>query len=220
MPGAVAILPIKRFEAAKQRLAHGVPAPARRELAAAMAADVLEALGQVGGLDAIVVVTGEPAVAELAEAAGAELVRDERDAGQSAAALRGLEHPTARIADRALLVPGDCPALEPAEIELLLAGAAPAPSVAVIPDRHETGTNGLLLSPPGAIAPAFGPGSFARHVEAGRTVGAAVHVERLPSLALDVDTPGDLAALRDALAALPRAAHRTRAALERLTAAG
>jgi 2-phospho-L-lactate guanylyltransferase len=37
-----------------------------------------------------------------------------------------------------------------------------------------------------------------------------------PSLELDVDTPGDLAALRTALAALPGAAPRTRAALARL----
>ena len=63
-------------------------------------------------------------------------------------------------ADRALLVPGDCPALDPGEVSALLAHTAP---VVIVPDRHGTGTNALLLAPPDAIAPSFGPGSFARH---------------------------------------------------------
>jgi len=214
--GTVAILPVKRFDAAKQRLSEGVAPAGRRELAAAMVSDVLGALRDAGGLDALVVVSGEPAVLEAAQDAGAETVRDDRDDGQSAAVLRGLAHPRARGADRALLVPGDCPALDPADIERLLAGAAPAPSVAVVPDRHETGTNALLLAPPDVIVPAFGPGSMARHTEAAHGAGATVHVERLASLALDVDTPDDLRALREMLEGLPGGATATRAALAAL----
>ena len=61
-------------------------------------------------------------------------------------------------------MPGDCPALSPAELQELLDGAArPGREVVIVPDRHGTGTNGLLLAPPDAIAPSFGPGSFERH---------------------------------------------------------
>jgi 2-phospho-L-lactate/phosphoenolpyruvate guanylyltransferase len=212
----VAVLPIKRFDAAKQRLEPALPANARRELAASMAADVLEALGRAGGLDAVVVVSGEGVVLDMAAGAGFEPLRDDRDDGQSAAAVLGLAHPRARDAQSALLVPGDCPALDPADVERLLAGAAPPPSVAVVPDRHGTGTNALLLTPPGVMGPAFGPGSFNRHVEAAKAAGAVVHVERLASLALDVDTAADLDALRAALESVPGAAPRTRAVLTRL----
>jgi hypothetical protein len=45
-----------------------------------------------------------------------------------------------------------------------------------------------------------------------------VRVGRLPSLALDVDTPGDLAALRAALAARSSGAPRTRALLDGISA--
>ncbi len=38
----------------------------------------------------------------------------------------------------------------------------------IVPDRHGTGTNALLLAPPQAIAPAFGPGSCERHAAPGR----------------------------------------------------
>jgi 2-phospho-L-lactate/phosphoenolpyruvate guanylyltransferase len=210
---ALAVLPIKRLDAAKGRLGPTVSAQARRALAAAMAADVLDALGRVGGLAGVIAVTGESEVARTAAAAGAETVEDARDAGQSAAAQLGVARALARGARHALLVPGDCPALDPAEVEALLAGVVAGASVAVIPDRHGTGTNGLLLTPPDVIAPAFGPNSFDRHVEAARRAGAAVHVERLPSLALDVDTAGDLVALRAALAESPAVAPRTRGVL-------
>jgi 2-phospho-L-lactate guanylyltransferase len=85
-----------------------------------------------------------------------------------------------------------------------------------VPDRHGSGTNALRLTPPDVISPAFGSGSFARHAVLGAGAGAVVRVAQAPSLELDVDTPGDLAALRAALDRLPDAAPRTRALLERL----
>ena len=73
---------------------------------------------------------------------------------------------------------------------------------------------GLLLSPPDAFEPRYGPGSFARHVELARAGGVPAEVAEIESIGLDVDTPDDLAALRRALAAWPRGAVRTRALLE------
>jgi 2-phospho-L-lactate guanylyltransferase len=84
----------------------------------------------------------------------------------------------------------------------------------IVPDRHGQGTNALLLTPPDVMAPAFGPGSFARHAARARAAGAAIRVADVSSLGLDVDTPEDLAALRDALAAHGADAPRTRALLE------
>ena len=115
-------------------------------------------------------------------------------------------------------MPGDCPALDPGEVAALLASgdADGGAAVVIVPDRHGTGTNALLLTPPDVIAPAFGPGSFARHAGRAAAAGAVVRVAHAPSLELDVDTPGDLAALRAALERLPGAAPRTRALLERM----
>jgi 2-phospho-L-lactate guanylyltransferase len=234
-----AVLPVKRFDRAKQRLGDAVGTGERRELSAAMVEDVLTALRQVAGLDDLIVVTAEDRAAALAAAAGAHVVTDRHEAGQSAAAEAGVEAALRRGAERALLVPGDCPALDPAELTALLArygraraaegdrsgaaahgGAAPegaaGAEVVIVSDRHGEGTNALLLSPPGAVAPAFGPGSLARHAARARAAGATVRVAQAPSLELDVDTPGDLAALRAALAERPRVAPRTRALLERL----
>jgi 2-phospho-L-lactate guanylyltransferase len=209
----VAVLPVKSFSRAKQRLGEAVGAGEREQLAAAMVGDVLAALAAVSELDDVVVVTAEPLAARAAEESGATVVRDPDEAGQSAAAARGIDAALVRGAERVVLVPGDCPALDPQELSSLLAGAA---GVVIVPDRHGTGTNALLLQPPAVMPPSFGAGSLARHAALARAAGAAVKVRELPSLGLDVDTPDDLAALRAALEARGEAAPRTRAVLDRL----
>jgi 2-phospho-L-lactate/phosphoenolpyruvate guanylyltransferase len=214
-----AVLPVKSFAKAKQRLGDAVGDSDREDLAAAMVGDVLAALSAVAQLDDVIVVTAEPVAADEAERAGAVVVHDPDEWGQSAAANRGIDAALQRDARRALLVPGDCPALEPGELARLLERDDRAPSVVIVPDRHGSGTNALLLAPPGAVEPSFGTGSFARHAARARAAGAAVKVCELPSLGLDIDTADDLAALRRALAARPDTAHRTRAVLNRLVAA-
>src|SRR3954454_13465543 len=102
----VAILPVKSFGRAKQRL--GGAFPDRPALAAAMVADVLEALGQVPELAGVIVVTGERSAPRAGGGGGARVAHDRGEGGQSAATARGI---VAAPADRVLLVPGDCPAL-------------------------------------------------------------------------------------------------------------
>ena len=193
----VAILPVKRFGTAKTRLGDAVGDAGRAALAEAMLADVLDATTRVRGLDELLVITAEPRAEALARARGARVLRDLREAGQSAAAKLGLHR--VRAADRALLLPGDCPALDPRELEALLRVAPGPRSVVVVPDRHGTGTNGLVLTPPGALVPAFGIGSRARHEAAAAAAGLTCVVHEVPTLSLDVDSPDDLAALRSAL---------------------
>jgi 2-phospho-L-lactate/phosphoenolpyruvate guanylyltransferase len=210
----VAVLPVKTFSRAKQRLSDAVGEHDRRDLAAAMVADVLDALAGVDGLEAVVVVTAEPLAVEAADAAGAVVVHDPEEAGQSAAAQRGIAAARELGAERVLAVPGDCPALDAGEVGALLASER-GRGVVIVPDRHGSGTNALLLAPPEAIAPSFGVGSFARHAARARAAGVTIRIARLASLELDVDTPEDLAALHDALSA-SAGAHRTRAVLDGL----
>ncbi len=87
---ATAVLPVKRFAAAKQRLAPGIGATHRAELAAAMLEDVLEAIGAARSIERTIVVTSEPRAIELAAARGAEVVADPDEGGHSGAALAGI----------------------------------------------------------------------------------------------------------------------------------
>jgi 2-phospho-L-lactate/phosphoenolpyruvate guanylyltransferase len=132
--------------------------------------------------------------------------------GHSGAALAGIHRAEERGAGCVVLLPIDCPLLAPRELERLLTGM-PERYVAIVPDRHGTGTNALALAPPEAIEPSFGEGSCARHVAAAREAGVPFNVEELPSLALDLDTPADVVALTMELERNPGRAKRTAKAL-------
>jgi len=221
---ATAVLPVKRFAAAKRRLAAGIDDERRAALAEAMLEDVLEAIGGARAIEGTIVVTDEPRAVTAAARSGAEVVPDpEGDGapapaadggakGHSLAALAGIARAEERGAGCVVLLPGDCPLLDPRELDHLLTGL-PESYVAIVPDRHGAGTNALALRPPGAIRPAFGEGSRARHVAAAREAGVPFAVEELPSLALDLDTPADVVALTRTLAERPRRARRTAKAL-------
>jgi len=212
----LAILPVKRFGVAKQRLAERLSPEQREALAQAMVTDVLGALVISRRLDEVLVITNEPSVAAIAQPLGATIAADRRDAGQSAAAAIGVEYAKRNGFERVLMVPGDCPALDRDELDALLDEHTNSPSVVIVPDRHGTGTNALLLTPPDVIAPSFGPESFERHRELAGGGGVTWAIARTPTLLIDIDTPADLAAL---LAGARQRAPRTRAAYTAATPA-
>ena len=191
----VGVLPGTVFAAAKTRLAAdlGVPQP---EVAEEMAAGVLRELC-ASALDAVIVVTRERRVEDLTRELGAELVEEDELRGHSAAAVLGLRRALELGAERVLLAAGDCPLLTASDVDALLA-RHDAPGVVILADRHGTGTNGLLLTPPTAIPPSFGMGSRERHAELAHRAGVPWVVEEVPAVAYDVDTADDLAAVEDA----------------------
>jgi 2-phospho-L-lactate/phosphoenolpyruvate guanylyltransferase len=211
----IAILPIKHFDAAKQRLSAELSGGARRALAEAMFSDVLVALRRSEAIDSVLVVTADHGAQQIAGGYGA-MVLDDEEHGHTAAAKRGVRAAVEAEAQRALLVPGDCPLLDPAELDNLIGRHTPRRSALIVPDRHGTGTNSLLLTPPGSLAPSFGPGSAQRHAATAESDGTDHEIVEVPSLALDVDTPEDLAALRERLAALHGGAAHTRGMLNQL----
>lgn len=214
----VVVLPVKRFHDAKARLAaHGLRPGERRALATGMLTDVLESLRKAEYVDDTVVVTGDAGAEMLARGYGAQSIADDPAEDHSAAAQRGIDWAIAQGAFHALLLAGDTPALDPAEIDELLDGLPEGREVVIVPDRHGTGTNALLLTPPDVIRPSFGEDSRERHEQLARAAGAAVRIAELPSLLLDVDTGADLEALAAALEGRPkRDSFYTREVLARL----
>lgn len=188
-----AILPVKTFSTAKRRLQDAIDARRREALVEAMFIDVLNAMRKTT-VDQLLVVTGSRYAQKIAVDHTAVVLTDAETGHNDAAAL-GINAALDRGADRVLLVPGDCPQIDPVEIDGLLAHPVSRPSVLVVPDRHGTGTNALVLTPPTAISPSFGPGSAQRHLELARARGANAEIVPVPSLALDVDNPDDLESL-------------------------
>lgn len=205
----VAVLPVKALGLGNSRL--GLAQDERERLGEELARRALTALVEAERVDAVVVVSTDPRVRALAETCDAEVVpqRDKIriasrrvrfvDEGEvvshARAAALGIAAALEDGAERVLCAPIDCPAMTAADVDVLLRDAL-RPGVTVVPDRHGEGTNALVLEPPDAIEPSFGPGSRARHEALAARAGAPCRMLEVPALALDVDTPADLEAAR------------------------
>jgi 2-phospho-L-lactate guanylyltransferase len=203
---------------AKSRLATVLDVPARRRLALAMLSDVLDICAS-----AVPPLAGTIAVVDVAEArwiverAGAVGVDDPGLGDMNAAAAAGVRAAAELGAASVVVLPGDVPLILSRDLEALIdAAGAAVRAVIVGASRDGQGTNALLLRPPDVIEPAFGPPSVGRHVRAGLASGAQTRVVSKLGLALDVDTPADLAALVD----LPVGSHTASALAERRQTSG
>jgi 2-phospho-L-lactate guanylyltransferase len=182
-----------------------------------MLSDVLTAVGRVAAIDEVLVVSADPAVQRIAEGYGVRAIEDPAESGQDQAVARGAGLASDLGAAQVLCLAGDCPLVDPVELGTLLGKPRTAERYAVmVADRHGTGTNGLLLSPPDVLQTRYGPDSFARHLALAQEAGVPAEVAEVPSLALDVDTPDDLAALQERLATQRGGAAHTRGLLHRL----
>jgi 2-phospho-L-lactate/phosphoenolpyruvate guanylyltransferase len=192
-----AVLPVKDTAQAKQRLAGMLSAEQRRALALAMAEDVLQTLAAAAGLAGILVVTADPAAAALAARYGARITGDGARAGHTAAVAAAADELAAEDFDM-LALPGDIPLIAPADVARLLAAHPAPPAFTIVPARDQMGSNAVLCSPAAAVPLRFGDDSFFPHLHAARARGIEPVVMRLPRIALDIDTPEDLALFRTA----------------------
>jgi 2-phospho-L-lactate/phosphoenolpyruvate guanylyltransferase len=193
----LAIVPVKALGKAKRRLAPVLPETARARLVLTMLQDVLAAIAGADAIKGAVVVTPDPQVAQAARAVGAAVLAETRAGGLNAALRRGLGYAAAQGAAQALVLPGDVPLATAEDLRKVLAtGAAPTRSrAALVPSTDGDGTNALLLAPPDAMEPSFGPGSFVRHLAQAVAQRLDAQVLQLPRLALDIDRPADLVLL-------------------------
>lgn len=206
----VAILPIKEFSEAKSRLAQAIGLGHRRALSEAMYSDVLTAVRRSPSIDRIIVVTRDATATQIAGGHGITVIDDHGDS-HSASATQGIAAAVAQGATRVLLIASDCPLVTVQDIEALIARPVAGPrSALIVPDRHGTGTNALVLSPPDALTPAFGEGSRERHAKLAQEQETTPEVVQIPALALDIDTPEDLAELREQLGQVRGGAAHTR----------
>ena len=185
VPPWTIIIPVKRLPLGKSRLRGA----ADDDLVLAVATDTVAAARSARGVATVLVVTGDPDVARVCAAIGAEILADPED-GLNAAVRHG-EARTGTHGHRAALL-ADLPALRHSELAAALetaAGLSP-PRRAFVADHTGTGTT-LLMAPPGIpLGPRFGGGSAAAHARS----GAYPLPGDRPSLRLDVDTPDDLGA--------------------------
>lgn len=191
----VAVIPVRTLEGAKSRLGGVLDAEERQDLVRLLLERTIAAAGLVAQVAAILVVSPDPAILELARQSGAEPLR-QRGEGLNEGLEQAVAHATAAGATAVLVLAADLPSVSDTSIGEIVETAAAAASVGraivvVVPDRHGRGTNAMLLSPPDVIRFAFGTDSREAHEAAARAVDA-LSLEVDGPLSLDLDLPEDL----------------------------
>jgi 2-phospho-L-lactate guanylyltransferase len=188
-------MPVKTFlHRAKQRLAGVLSVTERTELARAMAEDVLSALAASPDLAGILLVAGDPEARRLAARHGARVLLEDEERGHTAASSLGARTLAQEGVAAMVQVPADIPLVTPEDIAALLAVHGEAPAITLAPARDERGTNAVACSPADVMPLRFGGDSFVAHRRRARAHGIEPQIVRRPGLALDIDTPDDLAA--------------------------
>jgi 2-phospho-L-lactate/phosphoenolpyruvate guanylyltransferase len=177
------LVPVKRFTAAKGRLADVLAEDVRVELARWLASRVMDAVAEVPTF----VACDDADVAAWATERGAEVIW-----GAGLGLNGAVDDGVARIVDgrfdHVLVSHADL-----ARPEALLEVVRPA-TITLVPDRRHDGTNVLAFPVSTPIRASYGGGSFSRHLEqalAYESVTVEVRSDR--HLSLDLDTARDLA---------------------------
>jgi 2-phospho-L-lactate/phosphoenolpyruvate guanylyltransferase len=197
-----AVVPVKPLRRGKSRLAGVLSEDERTVLNKTLLSHTIDTIKAIPEIEQVLVVSRDPSALALAREHGARTVLENGMPELNLALTRATAVVKSYVSRGVLIVPADLPLITPQEVRYMLECAKEPPVVVVAPDRHRTGTNALLVSPVGLIQYDFGVGSFQRHCERARQAGARLEVCELPSLALDVDFPEDLALVSEELKGL------------------
>jgi 2-phospho-L-lactate guanylyltransferase len=193
------LIPVKAFGRSKERLAANYSAEDRAHLAQALCEDMFATVACVKGVDRVYVVSGDDHALAQAKSRGWRTIAESEQVSESrsvdwASGICASEGVTAL-----LRLPIDIPLATAADVEELFSALEPSPCALLVPSRDGTGTNALLRSPPTLFPSHFGPNSFELHLGEAKRCNARTKIIRNPRIALDVDEPDDLAALKAAL---------------------
>lgn len=193
-----AIVPVKPLRRGKSRLSETLSEDERANLNRGLLEHTLATLGDLKEIEQVLVISRDPAALAIAREHGARTVREEGQPQLNAALKRATVVAKVYATRGVLVLPADLPLLTRGDIQILIERAKEPPVVVIAPDRHQTGTNALLISPAGLIEYEFGPDSFKRHCARAEKAGARLEVVDLPSFGLDLDLPEDLTLLEKA----------------------
>ena len=191
-----AIVPVKPLRRGKSRLAGLLSEDERTELNRKLLQHTLKTLCDLKELEEVLVISRDPQALTLARNCGARTVREDGQPELNTALKRATVIAQIYATRGVLVLPADLPLITREDVLTLIDHANDPPVVVIAPDRHNTGTNALLISPSGLIEYDFGPNSFQRHCQQVEETGARLEVVNLPNLGLDLDFPEDLELIR------------------------
>ncbi len=188
-----AIIPVKPFNRAKSRLSQVLTPDERQQLAETMLRHVLQVVRSVPQVMGTLVISRDGKALAIARDYGARTVVESGAPQLNDALMRATQVVARWKGSATLILPADLPLVAPEDVACILELGLTERTVVLATDQHQDGTNALFMRPPGLIDYAYGVGSFHRHMDMARQVGAEVKVYESQRLMLDIDVPDDLA---------------------------
>ncbi len=193
-----AIVPVKQLHHAKSRLAPTLSAEERAALMRCLLRRLLMVLGDVKQVDEIVVVSRDQEVSRIAAGQHTHVVCEDEGVGLNGAVQLGQAYAVERGASAILILPTDLPFVTPGDVAALWGETAVSPHNAVIcSDRHQEGTNALLLPAATPFRFQYGAQSYQKHVSEAEHRQLKVQTAVIPGLQFDLDTLGDWKVYRE-----------------------
>ncbi|MEI6291154.1 MAG: 2-phospho-L-lactate guanylyltransferase, partial [Chloroflexota bacterium] len=182
-----AIVPVKPFRLGKSRLSGVLTDNERVNLNRSLLKQTLEVLSSTSVISQTLVISRDPSVLSIARDAGVKTVLEDGNpslnSALSRAALLARNYATRGV----LVLPADLPLLTKDDLNEFIQHISKPPCVVITPDRHDNGTNALMMAPAGLIKYDFGPGSFQRHCELAINMKARLEIVRNKNIELDLD---------------------------------
>lgn len=196
------LVPLKRLDYAKTRLASVLDPPARVRVMRALLDHTLDQVMAAPSLASVTLVSSDAEAGAIAAKHGIAHFDDRGLPWNEALAGAIAESVTS---DAVAIVSADVPLLTTADVEQFVASLQERS--AVIARATDAGTNGVAMHPAGAMPTTFGvSGSARRHVELAEAAGLTATIVDIVGLAYDLDTAEDLeAVLRHAMSPVVRA---------------
>lgn len=192
-----AIVPVKPLRRGKSRLSGILTEDERADLNRTLLQHTLETLTNLKEVEEVLVVSRDPQVLTIARNYGARTVREDGQPDLNTALRRATVIAQVYATRGVLVLPADLPLISRTDALALVERASDPPVVVIAPDRHQKGTNALLISPAGLIEYQFGENSFQHHCNLVKKAGARLEIVNLPSLGLDLDSPEDLEIIKN-----------------------
>lgn len=195
----IALLPLKQFAAAKQRLSGLLSAAERAQLFQAMVEDVLTVLTAHADIERVVICSRDHSAVWLARYYEIEFLDEAAlQCGDLNSAVNGaVRWFQKQQCNDFFVVHGDLPMLSARDVsEFLFAHCGgEGGAVTIAPDRRHLGTNLLAWRSLPSFSAHYGVDSLQRHCRQARALGVQPILRDLPGACCDIDEPEDLALL-------------------------
>jgi 2-phospho-L-lactate/phosphoenolpyruvate guanylyltransferase len=188
-----ALVPVKKFESSKSRLAALLGIDERIKLSKLLLINTISVLKKSSAISEIVLVSSDGGAMEIARRSEVKFLKEARDNGVNAAIALADEYSSENGANATIVIPQDLPLLTAADINLFCRKAESSERCLVIcPSMRFDGSNALLRKPSGLLKTHYDDDSFNAHIRAAAQFGIPIKVILSQRIMIDVDSIEDV----------------------------